>query len=334
MGFRYCDQLSSRDGINENISVACLRIQSSNQADTEHDRRSNGEHSDQTSTIWNNERKSKWTSGLIVETSEENPFQVKRSLQNFRREAPYQMAIFGVTYLTAEYQWNKDELLSCIDGQFDDVTLSKKTSFSLGITLHDLEAFIPRMLTRLYTDSLMYGNLTKEVRWTARSLCRSLIDRVARHRVHGWCSRKVPSETSPSAPVSGHVVQSAWIDFTWWSDDHLDTFDHINRLFLGCNYAYTMLNDAHQLHAIEIYLQCFQQTLENNALIELFCHLVDEPCFDQLRTKEQLGYIVNSGVRRSRGVQGFRVIVQSARDLEHVNQRIELFLDSIRVSVD
>jgi hypothetical protein len=27
------------------------------------------------------------------------------------------MAHYGVTYLTAEYQWNKDELLSCIDGQ-------------------------------------------------------------------------------------------------------------------------------------------------------------------------------------------------------------------------
>ncbi len=39
----------------------------------------------------------------------------------------------------------------------------------------------------------------------------------------------------------------------------------------GCNYAYKMLNDAHKLHAIEIYLQCFQQTLENNALLELFC---------------------------------------------------------------
>ena len=92
-----------------------------------------------------------------------------------------------------------------------------------------------------------------------------------------------------------------------------------------------MLNDAHQLHAIEIYLQCFQQTLENNALLELFCHLLEEPCFDQLRTKEQLGYIVNCSARRSRGVQGFRVIVQSARELEHVNQRIELFIDSMRV---
>jgi hypothetical protein len=91
-----------------------------------------------------------------------------------------------------------------------------------------------------------------------------------------------------------------------------------------------MLNDAHKLHAIEIYLQCFQQTLENNALLDLFCYLVDEPCFDQLRTKEQLGYIVSSSVRRSRGVQGFRVIIQSSHELDYVNQRIELFIDTIR----
>ncbi|CAF4898368.1 unnamed protein product, partial [Rotaria sp. Silwood1] len=56
-----------------------------------------------------------------------------------------------------------------------------------------------------------------------------------------------------------------------------------------------------------------------------------EPCFDQLRTKEQLGYIVRADTRRSHGVQGFRIIVQSARELDYINQRIELFIDSIRV---
>lgn len=42
---------------------------------------------------------------------------VKRSLQNFRRDVPYLMANYGTSYLTAEHQWNKDELLSCIDGK-------------------------------------------------------------------------------------------------------------------------------------------------------------------------------------------------------------------------
>jgi insulysin len=92
-----------------------------------------------------------------------------------------------------------------------------------------------------------------------------------------------------------------------------------------------MLNDAHKLNAIEIYYQCFEQTLENNSLLELFCHLVTQPCFDQLRTKEQLGYTVGADTRRSHGVQGFCVFVQSSRELDHVNQRIESFLHSMRV---
>lgn len=77
------------------------------------------------------------------------------------------MAHYGITYLTAEHQWNKDELLSCIDGK---TFTKKKELYSIktctisGITIHDLESFIPQMLSRFYMDSLMYGNITKEVK--------------------------------------------------------------------------------------------------------------------------------------------------------------------------
>ncbi|CAF1145140.1 unnamed protein product [Adineta steineri] len=206
---------------------------------------------------------------------------IKQSLKNFRRDVPYQMAHYGVTYLTAEHQWNKDELLSCID----------------SITAHDLDSFITRMLTRFFTDSLMYGNLTKDHALEYMSLIEQ------KFQEKGFYQPLFPG--------------------MWFNHREL-------TLPEGCNYTYAILNDAHKLHAIEIFLQCFQQTLENNALLELFCHFVYEPCFDQLRTKEQLGYIVTSGASRSRGVQGFRVTVQSTRKLDHVNQRIELFIDSIR----
>ena len=42
--------------------------------------------------------------------------------------------------------------------------------------------------------------------------------------------------------------------------------------------------------------------------------------------QEQLGYIVFSGVRRSNGAQGLRVIVQSDRNPEYLDKRIELFI--------
>ncbi|CAF1425013.1 unnamed protein product [Adineta steineri] len=205
----------------------------------------------------------------------------KRSLENARRDDPYEMADYGVTYLTAEHQWSIDELLSCID----------------GITAHDLDSFISRMLTRFFTDSLMYGNLTKDHALEYMSLIEQKFQEKRFHQ--------------PLFP-------------SMWFDQRELTLPE------GCNYAYKMLNDAHKIYAIEIYLQCFEETLKNNAVLDLFCHFVNEPCFDQLRTKEQLGYIVSSGARRSRGVQGFEIIVQSARKLDYVNQRIELFIDSIR----
>ncbi len=51
-----------------------------------------------------------------------------------------------------------------------------------------------------------------------------------------------------------------------------------------------------------------------------FCFVVDhvcclqilrEPCYDTLRTKQQLGYSVHSGVRLTHGILGFAVCVVS-----------------------
>lgn len=47
--------------------------------------------------------------------------------------------------------------------------------------------------------------------------------------------------------------------------------------------------------------------------------------------QEQLGYIVFSGIRRSNGVQGLRIIVQSDRHPAYVDTRIEQFLIQMMV---
>lgn len=44
------------------------------------------------------------------------------------------------------------------------------------------------------------------------------------------------------------------------------------------------------------------------------------------------GYIVFSGVRRSNGVQGLRVIIQSDRAPDYVEKRVEAFLRNMDVS--
>ena len=96
---------------------------------------------------------------------------------------------------------------------------------------------------------------------------------------------------------------------------------------------YTTTNAVHKSSCIESYYQTGLQDTKLNMLLELFSQIINEGCYNQLRTQEQLGYIVFSGVRRSNGAQGFRVIVQSDRHPEYLDSRIEAFLESLEKSL-
>lgn len=64
--------------------------------------------------------------------------------------------------------------------------------------------------------------------------------------------------------------------------------------------------------------------------LSLLAQLAKENCFDQLRTKEQLGYIAQSGRRQSINFAAFAVIVQSERDANYVDERVEHWLTTFR----
>jgi secreted Zn-dependent insulinase-like peptidase len=53
--------------------------------------------------------------------------------------------------------------------------------------------------------------------------------------------------------------------------------------------------------AIELLLQCGADAQPQASVLELVLHLVREPAFDQLRTKEALGYLVHTGSAKQGG---------------------------------
>jgi secreted Zn-dependent insulinase-like peptidase len=65
--------------------------------------------------------------------------------------------------------------------------------------------------------------------------------------------------------------------------------------------------------ALHLYYQLCEDTPENQAVAELLETLMDEPLFDELRTKQQLGYVVSCGLRRTHGVLGFTVEITSSK---------------------
>lgn len=64
------------------------------------------------------------------------------------------------------------------------------------------------------------------------------------------------------------------------------------------------------------------------SILDLLMMFVEEPLFDSLRTKEQLGYYVASSVRINYGIAGYSITVNSQEtknSANHVEERIEAF---------
>lgn len=67
--------------------------------------------------------------------------------------------------------------------------------------------------------------------------------------------------------------------------------------------------------------------LKLSVLTELLATVMRESCFNQLRTKEQLGYVVFSGLKVLRTSFGIRILVQSERSTSYLEFRIDEFLE-------
>lgn len=101
----------------------------------------------------------------------------------------------------------------------------------------------------------------------------------------------------------------------------------------GSNYSFEkMLKDPQNVnHAIEYLLYVGDKADRGiRAKTLLLDQITQEPAFDQLRTKEQLGYVVFSGVRGSATTYSFRFIIQSEKTPRFLESRIEAFLTSFR----
>lgn len=101
---------------------------------------------------------------------------------------------------------------------------------------------------------------------------------------------------------------------------------------LGTSWVYKkMLGNENQRSCCAVLFQVGSRRLEDNVLLELFDQVIYEPCFNQLRNQEQLGYIVRSSVRKSNGTQGLLIIVQGLLKPQLVHARIESFFNNLKV---
>lgn len=168
------------------------------------------------------------------------------------------------------------------------------------LTVAEVQQFLPELLQRMHLEVLAHGNMKKDEAVELSNMA--------------W-------ETVKSRPVNSTELIS-------------------NRSLLlpeKCNKIWSLpvTNAANVNSAIEYYVQVGEPTdVATRATLSLFAQIANEPVFDQLRTKEQLGYLVFSGIRRSIGSLGWRIIVQSERDAPYLESRVDAFLDQFKATLE
>ena len=81
--------------------------------------------------------------------------------------------------------------------------------------------------------------------------------------------------------------------------------------------------------ATTFYFQLPTRRIEDYVLLEILSESIEQNFYNSLRTQQQLGYIVYSGVRSREGIYSLTLTVQSALvDGAELSRRIEAFVDS------
>ncbi|KAM0723354.1 hypothetical protein Q7P37_000340 [Cladosporium fusiforme] len=161
-----------------------------------------------------------------------------------------------------------------------------------SVTADDVRAFFPQILRQMHIELLVHGNLHKEdaLRIT------DLVERTLQ-------PRRLPAS---QWPTKRSMLLPPGSDYRW---------------------EHTLKNPDNVNHCIEYVLFVGQnQDRALRARLLLLAQMLEEPCFNTLRTQEQLGYVVGSGMLVLNTVQGFRVLIQSEKDCAYLEKRIDSFL--------
>lgn len=78
-------------------------------------------------------------------------------------------------------------------------------------------------------------------------------------------------------------------------------------------------------------------SFRTNALIDLLMMIAEEPLFDILRNKEQLGYDVSCNLRDNYGILGYSIDIHSQENkfsVDHVDERIENFRNELLAIIE
>ncbi len=195
-----------------------------------------------------------------------------RRLANAAQNKPYERTISEIRKLLLQPYWTEEEQLAALD----------------GVTLSDLTAFIPKLLSKMTTVTLAHGNLSEDN-------AMAMNGQVVKHL----------TKVADLAPVERAKVVALKDSSNWFQQLQLDHNDTgFTWLFQG--------ND---------------QTYRTRAQYALLAQLLSAPYYQDLRTERQLGYAVFATPLSLLEVPALAFVVQSPTATPaHIHQASSDFL--------
>lgn len=185
-------------------------------------------------------------------------------------------------------------------------TIEAKINVLQSITLSDVISFAKSFWKYCSMEGLIHGNVSAQ---------------------HAYdITKMVWSKTHPlqveAAIITRIVLEKRVVNLSFSSGGTSSSF----------LYRFPEFNDENSNSCVEIILQMGALDLATNAKLAFMNHIIREPAFNQLRTEEQLGYIVHTSVKTSGdNIKGLLFLIQSdSFHPNHVENRIETFLANFR----
>jgi nardilysin len=203
--------------------------------------------------------------------------------------------------LMKPHKLNGDVRLSLLQNNY--WTLSEKHSVLLTLELEHLQRFTANdLFGAVHVDGLVQGNMTQDV---AISLEEHLLSRLQLKHLPDCFSTDISVCSLPLETVTVFRVKNRNIDDN------------------NC--------------VITNYYQHGPANIHEYALMDLLMTYMEEPCFDYLRTRKQLGYHVDCGIRNTYGILGYTVMVSSHSSkfsMKYLDEQIEEFLSDLSRRID
>ncbi|CDO75620.1 hypothetical protein BN946_scf184840.g3 [Trametes cinnabarina] len=208
---------------------------------------------------------------------------VQREYENFYMGQPSALSETFATWMFMSTIW----------------TPAQKLSELPLIAPDDLERHRDELLSKVFIEALVNGNMTRE-----RAL-ETL--RLAEECLHArpLSPSEIPRQRALALPPGTYTTPLLLADPR-----------HANPNETNSSLSYHLQFGA----AADVQLRC---------ALALIAHIMHEPCYSILRTQEQLGYAVGSAPWSVNGTVGLRVRIQSVRAPRVLESRVDAFLETL-----